>query len=337
MSLAMEPHPAQLNAPAGAGTPPRVSIAIPLYNEEEGLPELLRRVTAVLDGLPGKGHEVVLVDDGSHDRTLDMLKEAAASDPRIVAVALSRNFGHQAALTAGLEHVRGDVVVLMDGDLQDTPEVIPTMLARMAEGYDVVYARRDRRKEGWWLRLAYFTYYRMLSSVSNVQLPVDAGDFAALSARVVAAIRSAPERHRYLRGLRAWAGFRQLGIPVERSARASGTSKYSLRKLFKLASDGIFSFSIIPIRVAAAVGALTVLLTTLFALFALYARLFLDRSPQGFTALILVITFVSGVNLLFLGVIGEYVGRVYEEVKARPMYVVRGVYRGAGDDGASRE
>jgi dolichol-phosphate mannosyltransferase len=170
-----------------------------------------------------------------------------------------------------------------------------------------------------------------------VRLPVDAGDFAALSARVVEAIRSAPERHRYLRGLRAWAGFRQLGIPVERSARVSGRSKYSLRKLLRLASDGIFSFSIIPIRVAAAVGAITVLFTSLFALFALYARLFLDRSPQGFTALILVITFVSGVNLLFLGVIGEYVGRVYEEVKGRPLYVVRSVFRGEGGGGASGE
>jgi dolichol-phosphate mannosyltransferase len=337
MSLALEPGTSPLHAAAGARFTPRVSIAIPLYNEEQGLPELLRRVTAVVDGLPGTGHEIVLVDDGSSDRTLEMLRQAAESDPRLVIVAFSRNFGHQAALTAGLDHVRGDAVVLMDGDLQDTPETIPTMLAHMAEGYDVVYARRDRRKESWWLRLAYFTYYRILSSVSNVQLPLDAGDFAILSARVVAAIRSTPERHRYLRGLRAWAGYRQLGIRVERAARASGTSKYSLRKLFRLASDGIFSFSIVPIRVAAAVGALTILLTTLFALYALFAKLFLDRSPQGFTALILVVTFVSGVNLLFLGVIGEYVGRVYEEVKGRPMYIVRSVYRGGGDGGVARE
>ena len=307
---------------------PRVSIAIPLFDEEEGLPELLRRVTAVLDALPGEGHELVLVDDGSSDRTMEILERAGGNDPRIVAVSLSRNFGHQAALTAALEFVTGDVIVLMDGDLQDAPELIPTMLERMREGYDVVYARRDRRQEAWWLRVAYFAYYRILSAVSNVQRPLDAGDFAAISSRALRAIRSAPERHRYLRGLRAWAGFRQIGLPVERAARYTGQSKYSLRKLLRLASDGIFSFSIIPLRLAAALGAVTVFLTTLFALFALYARLFLDRSPQGFTALILVMTFVSGVNLLFLGIIGEYVGRVYEEVKGRPLYVVQRVVRG---------
>lgn len=312
---------------------PRVSIAIPLFDEEEGLPELLRRVTAVLDALPGEGHELVLVDDGSADRTMEILERAAGQDPRIVAVSLSRNFGHQAALTAALEFVTGDVIVLMDGDLQDAPELIPTMLDRMREGYDVVYARRDRRQEAWWLRVAYFAYYRILSAVSNVHLPLDAGDFAAISSRALRAIRSAPERHRYLRGLRAWAGFRQIGLPVERAARYTGQSKYSLRKLLRLASDGIFSFSIIPLRLAAALGAVTVLLTTLFALFALYARLFLDRSPQGFTALILVMTFVSGVNLLFLGIIGEYVGRVYEEVKGRPLYVVQRVVGGRDGSG----
>ncbi|MEX0837851.1 MAG: glycosyltransferase family 2 protein [Gemmatimonadota bacterium] len=306
---------------------PRVSVAIPLYEEEEGLPELLRRLTAVVDRLPGEGHEMIFVDDGSKDRTLELLNEAADEDPRITVVALSRNFGHQAALTAALEFVRGDVVVMMDGDLQDAPEIIPLMLERIRDGYDVVYARRDRRQEPWWLRLAYFTYYRMLSSVSNVELPLDAGDFAAFTAPVLEAIRSAPERHRYLRGLRAWAGFRQTGIPVERDARHHGKSKYGFRKLLRLASDGIFSFSIVPIRLAAALGGITILATSLFALYALWAKLFLDRSPQGFTAQILVITFVSGVNLLFLGVIGEYVGRVYEEVKERPLYVVRSVQR----------
>jgi polyisoprenyl-phosphate glycosyltransferase len=307
---------------------PRVSIAIPLYEEEEGLPELLRRLTTVVDELPGGGHEMVFVDDGSEDGTLRLLRRAAEDDPRITVVSLSRNFGHQAALTAALEFVDGDVIVLMDGDLQDAPEVIPLMLERMRDGYDVVYAKRDRRQEPWWLRLAYFTYYRILSTVSNVDLPVDAGDFAAFSAPVLDAIRSAPERHRYLRGLRAWAGFRQIGIPVDRDARSHGKSKYGLRKLFRLASDGIFSFSIVPIRIAAALGGFTILATSLFALYALWAKFFLDRSPQGFTAQILVITFVSGVNLLFLGIIGEYVGRVYEEVKGRPLYVLKSVQNG---------
>lgn len=314
--------------PQETSATPRVSIAIPLYDEEEGLPELLRRLTAVVDELPGEGHEMVFVDDGSKDVTLRLLRRAAEDDPRITVVALSRNFGHQAALTAALEFVEGDVVVLMDGDLQDAPEIIPLMLDRMRDGYDVVYAKRDRRQEPWWLRLAYFTYYRILSTVSNVDLPVDAGDFAAFGTPVLDAIRSAPERHRYLRGLRAWAGFRQIGIPVDRDARQHGKSKYGLGKLFRLASDGIFSFSIVPIRVAAALGGLTILATSMFAFYALWAKIFLDRSPQGFTAQILVITFVSGVNLLFLGIIGEYVGRVYEEVKRRPLYVVKSVHRG---------
>lgn len=314
-------------APTNQTESPRVSVAVPLYDEEEGLPELLRRLIAVVDGLPGEDHQMVFVDDGSGDRTLELLRSAADEDPRITVVALSRNFGHQAALSAALDFVEGDVVVLMDGDLQDAPEVIPDMLERMRDGYDVVYARRDRRQEPWWLRLAYFTYYRILSTVSNVDIPVDAGDFAAFTAPVLDAVRSAPERHRYLRGLRAWAGFRQTGIPVERDARHRGQSKYGLRKLLRLASDGIFSFSIVPIRLAALVGGITILATSTYALYALWAKFFLDRSPQGFTAQLLVITFVSGVNLLFLGIIGEYVGRVYEEVKARPLYIVRSVHR----------
>lgn len=301
---------------------PRVSVAVPLYNEEDGVTELLWRVGAVLDGLPGGPHEIVLVDDGSSDRTPALLEEAAARDPRLVVVSLSRNFGHQAALSAALDYVTGDVTVLMDGDLQDPPELIPEFLARHAEGYDVVYARRTQRKEVWWLRASYFLFYRMMRWLSNVEVPVDAGDFGLLSRRVVDELRRAPERQRFLRGLRSWVGFRQLGIPVERSERSAGASKYSLRRLLGLAFDGVFAFSIVPIRAAALLGAVAVGLSGLFALYALFAKLALHRSPQGFTSLILVLTFLSGVNLFFLGVVGEYVGRVYEEVKRRPLYVV---------------
>ena len=301
---------------------PRVSVAVPLYNEEDGVTELLWRVGAVLDGLPGGPHEIVLVDDGSTDRTPALLEEAAARDPRLVVVSLSRNFGHQAALSAALDYVTGDVTILMDGDLQDPPELIPEFLARHAEGYDVVYARRTQRKEVWWLRASYFLFYRMMRWLSNVEVPVDAGDFGLLSRRVVDELRRAPERQRFLRGLRSWVGFRQLGVPVERSERSAGTSKYSLRRLLGLAFDGVFAFSIVPIRAAALLGAVAVGLSGLFALYALFAKLALHRSPQGFTSLILVLTFLSGVNLFFLGVVGEYVGRVYEEVKRRPLYVV---------------
>lgn len=315
-----------LNAPF------RLSVAIPVYNEEQVFPELLRRTCAVLDQLPGGPHELVVVDDGSSDRTPELLRAAAARDPRIVGIALSRNFGHQAALSAALDAVSGDATVIMDGDLQDAPEVIPRFLDELRNGCDVVYARRVRRKESWWLRLAYRAYYRLLSRLADVQLPLDAGDFGLMSRRVVELIRQTPERHRYLRGLRSWVGFRQAGIDVERDARQAGKSKYSLAKLVRLGCDGIFSFSTMPLRAAAVLGALGVGASTLFAAYAVFVRVVLHRGPQGFTALILVITFLSGLNLFFLGVIGEYVGRVFEQVKGRPTYVVGEITRQRAPD-----
>jgi dolichol-phosphate mannosyltransferase len=302
--------------------PFRLSVAAPLYNEESVLPEFLRRTQAVLEGLAGGPHELVLVDDGSADRTLELLEAEAAHDPRIVVVALSRNFGHQAALTAALDHCSGDAVVVMDADLQDIPEAIPGFVEKFQQGYDVVYATRAQRRESWWLKLSYFLFYRLLSMLSELNLPLDAGDFALISRRVVEELRRLPEHHRYLRGLRTWVGFRQIGIPINRSERHSGQSKYSLAKLFKLASDGIFAFSIVPLRAAILLGALATALSGLFAVYAVYARLFLKHSPQGFTALVLLITFLSGILLFFMGIIGEYVGRLYEEVKARPLYIV---------------
>lgn len=308
---------------------PRVSVAVPLYNEEAGIPELLRRIGAALNGLPGGPHEGVLVDDGSTDGTLALLEAAAARDERLVVISLSRNFGHQAALSAALDHVSGDVTIVMDGDLQDPPELIPDFLARYAQGYDVVYATRVRRKEAWWLRLSYFLFYRVFSRLSSVSVPVDAGDFGLMTRRVVEELRRAPERHRFLRGLRSWVGFRQIGLPVERLERHRGKSKYGLGRLLALAFDGIFAFSIVPIRAAVMLGAVAIALASVFALYAVYAKLVLNQSPQGFTALILVIVFLSGVHLFFVGVVGEYVGRVYEEVKRRPLYVVGRLIRHA--------
>ena len=301
---------------------PRVSVAIPLYNEEQGVTELLRRVRGVLDALPGGPHEIVLVNDGSSDRTLELLEQEASRDDRLLVVSLSHNFGHQAALSAALDHVSGDVTVLMDGDLQDPPEAIPQFLQRYRDGYEVVYAIRERRHEPWWLRFCYFVFYRALARISEVRLPLDAGDFGLMSSRVVAELRRLPERHRYLRGLRAWAGFRQIGVALERPQRQSGESKYSMAKLIGLAFDGLFSFSTVPLRAAIIVGAFAIVASTAFALYSMYVRLVLHRSPEGFTALMLVIVFLSGVNLFFLGVIGEYLGRVYEQVKARPTYVI---------------
>lgn len=304
-------------------SPPKISVAVPILNEEEVVRELVRRIDGVLTQLPGGPHEMVFVDDGSTDGTLELLEYEAVKDPRIVVVELSRNFGHQAAITAALDYVTGDVVVIMDGDLQDAPEVIPSFLEQYEAGYDVVYALRKTREESMWLRICYRSFYRILARLSNIKLPVDAGDFGLLSKRVVAELRRTPERHRYLRGLRAWAGFRQIGIQVDRSARVAGKSKYSVTKLLRLAFDGFFAFTVVPLRMATILGVIAILLSSLFALYSVYARLFQDRSPAGFTALILVITFMSGVNLLFMGVLGEYLGRVYEEVKGRPLYVVK--------------
>ncbi len=265
---------------------------------------------------------MVFADDASTDRTYETLEAAARMDARIFVLSLSRNFGHQAAITAALDHVTGDAVVVMDGDLQDVPEVIPQFVEKYQQGFDVVYAKRVRRKEPWLLRFCYYVFYRLIASLSEIQLPLDSGDFGLMSRRVIDHLRRMSEHHRYLRGMRTWVGFRQSGIEVERAERHSGQSKYNLLRLMKLAFDGIFAFSIVPIRAAALLGVFVMFLATLFVVYSLYARLFLQRSPQGFTALIVSLTFLSGMVLFFLGVIGEYVGRIYEEIKARPHYVI---------------
>ncbi len=305
---------------------PSISVAIPVYNEEAVLPELLRRTRAALDEMPGGPHQIVIVDDGSSDHTCEILESATKKDPSLVVVELSRNFGHQTALGAALDYVSGDVTVLMDGDLQDPPEVIPDLVCAYKQGYDVVYVQRVNRKEVWWLRACYYIFYRLLAALSSIQLPLDAGDFGLMSRRVTQELRRMPEHHRYLRGMRTWVGFRQIGIPVERAARRAGRTKYSPLRLLKLASDGIFAFSIVPLRAAAIFGAAATAFSLLYSIYALYIK-FRYNSPQGFTALILVMTFLSGVTLFFLGIIGEYVGRIYEEAKGRPHYLVRKVIR----------
>jgi polyisoprenyl-phosphate glycosyltransferase len=300
----------------------RSSIVIPVLNEESVLRELLRRLRAVLDRVAGGPHEIIVIDDGSTDRTPEILREESQADDRVIGVVLSRNFGHQAALSAGLVQASGDAVICMDGDLQDPPESIPLFLEKYEEGYDVVYARRVQRKEVWWLRACYYIFYRIITALSGTQLPLDAGDFGLMSQRVVKQLREMPEYHRYLRGMRTWVGFRQTGIPIERAERHAGKPKYTTLKLLKLASDGIFSFSIVPLRFASIFGGVSILLSLAYAVFAFYAKVVLHQSPQGFTALIFVITFLAGVQLFSLGVIGEYVGRLFEASKTRPVYVV---------------
>ena len=306
---------------------PQISVAIPVYNEESVIPELIDRVTSVLDQLEGGPHELVLVDDCSTDATPELICEAALLDERIVAVYLSRNFGQQAAYGAAFEVADGDVVVLMDGDLQDSPEAIPEFVAAYRDGYDVVFAKRENRKEGRLKRFCYAAFYWLIGKLSDVDLPADAGDFGLLSRRVVGVLKQLPERHRYWRGLRRWVGFQQTCIPVEREARHSGEPKYSLRKLLKLAFDGIFSFTIFPLRLATVVGVLAVTLSVAFTAWAIVARLVWSQSPQGFTALLTGVTFLSGLQLFFLGIIGEYVGRIYEQVKQRPHFIISNITR----------
>jgi len=312
-----------------SGLPPadRVTLAIPIYNEEEVLPELLERCGKVLDATPGGPHEIVLVDDGSSDASAAILHRAAERDPRIVVVELSRNFGHQAAISAAIVHASGDVVLVMDGDLQDPPEALPQFLEQYAAGYEVVYARRVARKESWWLRASYYLFYRLIASLSDIRLPLDSGDFALLSRRVVDELRRSPESHRYLRGLRTWVGFRQIGLEVERHRRAAGESKYSPLKLLGLALNGIFAFSTVPLRAATILGFLAILVAGGYTFYALFARIFLDQAPEGFTGLISTVFFLAGVQLVFLGVLGEYIGRIYEEVKRRPQFIVRRLTR----------
>jgi polyisoprenyl-phosphate glycosyltransferase len=306
-----------------------LSLLAPLHNEEPNIPELVRRSLAVLDQIEGGPHELLLVNDGSTDATLELLRSAAAHDARVKVISLSRNFGHQAALSAGLDHVTGDATVIIDGDLQDPPESIPLLLEQFRQGYDVVYARRIARKEPLYLRACYWLYYRLAASLSEIELPLDAGDFGLMSRRVVQQLCGFREQHRYLRGLRSWVGFRQIGIAVERDERAGGRTKYSPWKLLKLAADGLFAFSVVPIRAAAVLGLIAVGLSVLFALYSTVAKFVLPQIPRGFTALTVLITFLSGMNLLFLGVIGEYIGRIYDETKSRPLYVVAEVIQAA--------
>ncbi len=306
---------------------PRITVAIPLFNEESNVATLVARVLAVLDRIDGGPHQLLIVNDGSRDRTLEHLEKLADCDPRLTVIDLSRNFGHQAALSAALDHAEGDAIALMDGDLQDPPEALPQLLEELNRGSDVVYAVRAARKESWLLRFCYRTFYRLITNCSRVSLPLDAGDFCVMRRNVVEVLRQTRECHRYLRGLRAWAGFRQSGVVVARGARHSGQSKYTWRKRFSLAFDGLFSFSTLPLRTATTLGIVTTGLAVVLGLFWIAAKL-LGYAPQGFTALAVSITFFGGVQLLFTGIVGEYVGRIYDEVKRRPLYVVRQILGG---------
>ena len=300
---------------------PEISVVVPLYNEQENVAALYERLTATLGTLGGP-YELVFVNDGSRDETPRLVERLRRDDPRVVTLHLSRNFGHQAAVSAGLDHARGRAVAIMDGDLQDPPEVLPAFLERWREGYDVVYAVRRRRREGAFKRLGYFAFYRLLKAISDLDIPLDSGDFCLLDRRAVDAIRALPERRRFVRGLRTFVGFRQVGLPYDRPARDAGRPKYTLRALVALAVDGLVSFSSYPLRLVTYLGVGTAALSVGLMVWAFADAYYTNTAPRGWASTIVVVLFMGSVQLISLGIIGEYVRLIFLETKGRPTYIV---------------
>ena len=305
-----------------------LSIVIPCYNEADVLPLLRERLTQALEKL-GVTWEVVLVDDGSRDATFEQLAAMHRQESRFKVIALSRNFGHQAAISAGMAHATGEAVAIMDADLQDPPEILSSCLEKLREGFDVVYAVRRKRKESFLKRGAYALFYRLLKRVAEVEIPLDSGDFCVMSRRFADVLRQMPERNVFMRGLRAWGGFRQTGIEYERSARAAGKTKYPFTKLLQLALDGVFAFSTVPLRLATWLGFGAVVVSLCAGVFIVGWRLagfrFMGHTAQelpGWAAMVGVALFFGGIQLVLLGIMGEYLGRIYTEVKHRPRWVV---------------
>jgi dolichol-phosphate mannosyltransferase len=296
---------------------------IPVFNERETLPELHRRLTAVLDTLEGEA-EILFVDDCSFDGTRELLVELQRRDPRVKVIRFARNFGHQVAITAGLDFAVGDAVIVMDADLQDPPEVLPELVARWQDGYEVVYAvREERAGESWLKRTTATWFYRLLKRLASVEIPVDAGDFRLVDHRALDAFRSMRERTRYVRGMFSWVGFRQIGVPYRRPERFAGEPKYSWRKSLRLAADGLVSFSNVPLRLALVAGFMFSSLAFVVGVFAIVAKLAGAFVVPGWASILVVVSFLGGVQLTLIGMLGLYVSRIYEEVKARPLYVIR--------------
>jgi glycosyltransferase involved in cell wall biosynthesis len=300
-----------------------LSIVSPCFNEEEVIGEFLKQTQEALTPL-GLSYELIIVDDGSQDRTALLAREAAAADPRIKLVSFSRNFGHQAALTAGLDFCCGRAVVLIDADLQDPPSVIPEMVAKWKEGFEVVYGQRIQRDGETWFKLVTAkAFYRLLEKITAVRIPRDTGDFRLMDAKVIQALRSMREPHRFIRGMTSWTGFRQTPLPYHRQSRHAGETKFSVKKMVLFALDAITSFSILPLRLITWTATIVLIMTIFYALWILTVRLlFPDYFVPGFPVINLLIIGFGGLNLLCLGVIGEYIGRVYEQGKARPLYIV---------------
>lgn len=302
----------------------KVSVVVPFLNEEENLPELYSRLRAVFAGRT-EADEFLFVDDGSTDGSFQLLEKVRKSDPRVRVLQFSRNFGHQAAITAGLDHAAGDAVVIMDADLQDPPEVLPDLFAKWSEGFEVVYAvRRKREGEGFFKKLLAAGFYRIFRSLCSVKVPVDAGDFRLLDRNVVEALKTMRESHRYMRGMTSWIGFRQCAVEYDRAARHAGETKYPVWKSLKLAWDGITSFSAKPLQWMMNAGLLVALISALFAFRIIWLKISGNGGlVSGWASLAVLVLFLGGVQLIALGLLGQYISRIFDESKKRPLYVVR--------------
>jgi dolichol-phosphate mannosyltransferase len=302
---------------------PKYSFIVPIYNEESNIDQLYQRLKTVMNKMDDEV-ELLLINDGSKDRSIEMIRELQKQDSRVSFVSFARNFGHQIAVTAGLNYVRGQVVVILDADLQDPPELIPEMVQKWRQGYQVVYAKRlKRHKEGWFKRLTAHVFYRVIKKLADVDIPTDTGDFCLLDRKVVDALNSMPERNRYIRGLRSWVGFQQTAVHFERDPRHSGEPKYTFKKSLALAINGIISFSRVPLQISTYLGLLSAAIAILMAFFVLYWRLFQPSSPvTGYAIILIIVFFLGAVQLITVGILGEYIGRIYEEVKGRPLYTI---------------
>ena len=306
----------------------KISVIIPCYNEQEVLPELFRRMTKAAESWE-LAWEIICVDDGSHDNTWDLLSDQHVKDSRWSVISFSRNFGHQTAVSAGIFHASGDAVIVIDADLQDPPEEIHRFIKKWQEGYDIVYAVRQHRKEGILKKISYWIFYRILSKMIDFELPLDSGDFCIMDRKIVDILNSMPERNRFVRGLRAWSGFEQTGLAYERHARAAGEAKYNFKKLRRLAVDGIISFSTVPLALATHVGLWISTLSFIGIILLVLQYIFNDFFESiglpikpGFSISVSIL-FLGGVQLIFLGFLGQYLGRIYDEVKKRPLWIIK--------------
>ena len=302
---------------------PVFSIIAPVYNEAETLPALYPRIRDVMQQT-GESWELVLVDDGSKDRSADLMRELAEKDSRVRPVIFARNFGHQLAVTAGLDFSRGDAVVIIDSDLQDPPEVILDMIAKWREGYEVVYGvRTDREGESWFKLLTASVFYRLIYRITDLDLPLDTGDFRLLDRKVVNVMKQMRERHRFLRGMSSWIGFRQLGVEYKRAARYAGETKYPLKKMIRFANDAITGFSYLPLQIATYLGFICAGISTIAIPVVIFLRASGSQAFTGQATTLIAVLFLGGVQLISLGILGEYIGRLYDQAKGRPLYIVR--------------